>query len=69
MLGLAELETKDYKNSLIKEITVAWQELGYPAHLSAKVRDLWQGKDLGQHAGKFSARVAPHTVVMVSVKP
>jgi len=52
-----------------KEITVAWQELGYPTHLSAKVRDLWEGKDLGQHAGKFSASVAPHTVVMVSVRP
>ncbi len=52
-----------------KEITVAWQELGYPTHLNAKVRDLWEGKDLGQHTGKFSASVAPHTVVMVSVKP
>ncbi len=51
------------------EISVAWEDLGYPAHLSAKVRDLWQAKDLGEHKGKFSATVAPHSVVMVTVKP
>jgi len=43
--------------------------LGYPAHLSAKVRDLWQAKDLGEHKGTFSATVAPHSVVMVTVTP
>ena len=52
-----------------KEITVLWQDLGYPSHLSAAVRDLWQGKDLGQSKGKFSATVGPHSVVMVTVKP
>ena len=39
------------------------------ASLSAAVRDLWQKKDLGKVAGKFSATVAPHGVVMVTVKP
>jgi alpha-galactosidase len=51
------------------EIGVSWEELGYPAHLSAKVRDLWQAKDLGEHKGTFSATVAPHSVVMVTVTP
>ncbi len=51
------------------DISVAWEDLGYPAHLSARVRDLWQAKDLGEHKGKFSATVAPHSVVMVTVKP
>jgi alpha-galactosidase len=51
------------------EISVAWEDLGYPAHLGAKVRDLWQAKDLGEHKGTFSATVAPHSVVMVTVKP
>jgi alpha-galactosidase len=51
------------------EISVAWEDLGFPAHLSAKVRDLWQSKDLGEQKGKFSATVAPHAVVMVTVKP
>ena len=52
-----------------QEITVHWEDLGYPASLSAAVRDLWQHKDLGKMTGKFSARVVPHGVVMVTVKP
>jgi alpha-galactosidase len=51
------------------EIGVSWEDLGYPAHLSAKVRDLWQAKDLGEHKGTFSATVASHSVVMVTVTP
>jgi len=50
-------------------ITAAWEDLGYPAHLNAKVRDLWQSKELGQYNGTFSATVAPHSVVMLTVKP
>jgi alpha-galactosidase len=52
-----------------KEIGFSWENLGYPTHLSADVRDLWQAKDLGQFKGKFSASVAPHSVVMVRVAP
>jgi alpha-galactosidase len=52
-----------------REIGVSWEDLGYPAHLNASVRDLWQAKDLGEHKGTFSATVAPHSVVMVTVKP
>ncbi len=51
------------------EISASWEELGYPAHLSARVRDLWQAKDLGERKGTFSATVAPHSIVMVTVKP
>jgi len=51
------------------EINVSWEDLGYPAHLSARVRDLWQAKDLGERKGMFSATVAPHSIVMVTVKP
>jgi len=51
------------------EIKVAWEDLGYPHHLSATVRDLWQHKDLGQVTGEFSAKVASHGVVMVTVQP
>jgi alpha-galactosidase len=50
-------------------ISVAWEELGYPARLNAEVRDLWVKKDLGKFAGKFSAEVPSHSVVMVTVKP
>ncbi len=52
-----------------KEIGVSWEELGYPEHLTAAVRDLWLKKDLGKFTGTFSASVPPHGVVMVTVKP
>jgi alpha-galactosidase len=52
-----------------QQISANWEDLGYPNALSASVRDLWQHKDLGKFAGKFSASVASHGVVMVAVKP
>jgi alpha-galactosidase len=52
-----------------KEVTASWTDLDYPASVSAAVRDLWQKKDLGKFTGKFSAPVASHGVVMVTVKP
>ena len=36
---------------------------------AAKVRDLWERKDLGQVTGSFSATVPKHGVVMVKVQP
>jgi alpha-galactosidase len=57
------------RGSAEQTIEVAWEELGYPAHLQAAVRDLWAHKDLGKFKGKFSAPVASHAVVMVTVKP
>ena len=51
------------------KITVEWPDLGYPAHLSAKVRDLWEKKDLGEISGKYTASVPGHGVVMLTVKP
>ena len=51
------------------EITVTWEEIAYPGHLSAKVRDLWEHKDLGSFTGSYKAKVAPHSVVMVRVMP
>jgi alpha-galactosidase len=51
-----------------QQISVNWEDLGYPSALSASVRDLWQHKDLGKLTGKFSAPVA-HGAVMVTVKP
>jgi len=51
------------------EITMTWEQIGYPAHVSAAVRDLWTHKDLGKFTGKFSAPVVSHGVVMVTVRP
>lgn len=33
-----------------------------------KLRDLWQGKDLGAHSGEFKAEVPPHGVVLLKVQ-
>lgn len=57
------------RGSSTQEIAVSWEQIGYPAHLSAVVRDLWAHKDLGKFSGKFSAPVESHGVVMVTVKP
>jgi len=57
------------RGSTGREISVSWEDLGFPDHLSASVRDLWQHKDLGKSTGKFSAPVVSHGVVMVTVKP
>jgi alpha-galactosidase len=52
-----------------REVSAEWQDIAYPNHLAAKVRDLWQKKDLGTFTGRFSAQVPSHGVVMISVKP
>lgn len=51
------------------DISVSWTDIGYPPHLTAKVRDLWAHKDLGNLSEKFSAEVPSHGVVMVTIKP
>ena len=50
-------------------MVVSWTDIGYPDHLSAKVRDLWEKKDLGEKTGKFSTAVESHGVVMLTIKP
>ena len=51
------------------EIAVNWPEIGYPATLSAGVRDLWAHQDKGKAKGRYAATVAPHGVVMVRITP
>jgi alpha-galactosidase len=51
------------------ELSVSWSDIGYPSHLSADVRDLWAGKDLGKLIGRFSAEVPSHGVTMVTIRP
>ena len=57
------------RGSTEQEISVRWQDLGYPGHISASVRNLWQHKDLGKFSETFSAPVTSHGVVMVTVAP
>ena len=51
------------------DITMTWEQIGYPAHLGAAVRDLWAHKNLGKFAEKYSAAVESHGLVMVTVRP
>ncbi|MCW3846193.1 glycoside hydrolase family 27 protein [Sphingomonas sp. LB-2] len=51
------------------EIAVNWPEIGYPATLSAQVRDLWAHRDMGKAKGRYAATVAPHGTVMLRVTP
>jgi len=48
---------------------VLWTEIGYPEHLTAGIRDLWQKKDLGTSTGAFAADVPSHGVVMLKIMP
>jgi alpha-galactosidase len=50
-------------------ISVEWPALGYPAHLKASVRDLWQAKPIPATAGRITAKVSPHDVVVYRIKP
>jgi alpha-galactosidase len=52
-----------------QDIAVNWLHLGYPDHLSAGVRDLWEKKDIGKFTGSYSATVPSHAVVMITVRP
>ena len=51
------------------QISLDWSQMDYPATLQAKVRDLWAGKDVGIHTGRYQATAASHGVVMLKVQP
>ena len=50
-------------------VTANWEDLGYPASVSARVRDLWVHKDLGNFRGNYAAEVGPHSVAMLRITP
>ena len=45
------------------------EQLGYPASLKAKVRDLWAHRDLPRWSGSIESQVEPHGVAMFRVEP
>ena len=57
------------RGSSEQAVSVPWEQIGYPGHLAASVRDLWAHRELGRFTGKFSVPVAAHGVVMVTVTP
>jgi alpha-galactosidase len=50
-------------------ISITWEQLGLGAGMTFNGRDLWEHKDLGKLAKQFSAPVASHGVVMITLKP
>ena len=52
-----------------ENISVSWEELGYPGYLQAVVRDLWQHQDTGTFKNKYNAMVPSHDVIMIKVTP
>lgn len=50
-------------------IRASADELGWPAGVRAKVRDLWAHKDAGRWTGSLAARVEPHGVAMYRIEP
>ena len=50
-------------------IEAAWTDIGYPAGLTATVRDLWSGKQSSGQKGSYAAQVPAHGVVMVTIEP
>lgn len=47
------------------DISVKWSELNLPAHTSLTVTDLWTKRITKNVKGSYSAKVAPHGVVMI----
>jgi alpha-galactosidase len=50
-------------------ITLEWTDIGYPGHLGASVRDLWEHKNLDHAKGSFSVAVPSHGVAMLLIRP
>ena len=46
-----------------------WTQIGYPATLTATIRNLWTHQDTPGQKGSYSAQVPSHGVVMFTVHP
>jgi alpha-galactosidase len=57
------------RGTTTRNITVHWTDIGYPDSLNAQIRDLWKAKDMGSAKSSYTAEVASHGVVMLTVKP
>jgi alpha-galactosidase len=57
------------RGAAARTVQVSWENLGYPTHLTAAMRDLWAGKDLPKAKGGYAAEVAPHGVAMLRIEP
>jgi alpha-galactosidase len=57
------------RGSAVTDIAIEWPALGYPAHLRARVRDLWAHQDRPPATGRITASVKPHEAVVYRIEP
>lgn len=57
------------RSAAAQKMELRWEDLGYPATLSARLHDVWADKDLGSSRGTYSVMVPSHGTVMVTVRP
>jgi alpha-galactosidase len=57
------------RSAAASDISLNWEEIGYPTHVSGEVRDLWAKKNLGKFTGSFKTNVPSHGVAMIKVMP
>jgi len=57
------------RSSASKDISVSWQDIGYPALLRASVQDLWNGRKSEISDGKYLASVPSHGAVAIRINP
>jgi hypothetical protein len=51
-----------------EQITVRWNDIGFPVDHSATIRDLWAHQDVGVFTGNFtSPKIDPHAVIMLNI--
>jgi len=57
------------RGSAEQQITLNWTDIGYPAHLRASVRDLWQHKNLESPKGSVEESVPSHGIALLLIRP
>lgn len=57
------------RSTVPRDITVKWEQLHYPAGLKARLRDLWLHQDISSSSASYTANVAGHGVVMLTLTP
>ena len=51
-----------------EQITVNWNDIGFPMDHPATVRDLWMHKDIGIFTGNFtSPNIESHAAIMLNI--
>jgi len=66
--GAARAVILSNRGSVAAPVTVSWDQIGLAPDVPAKVRNLWTGEEAGMFRGRYTARVAPHDVVMVRIE-